>query len=164
MTDQIDKAQIVAELRTRIEAQLDALTASQHASQAGASHAEARAEHPKDTRATEAAYLARGLAERVGQLQTALTLLMPFTPGPFSPSSPVALGALVELEDETGATTLHMIVPAAAGEKVTIGGATIHALSPTSPLGQELIDRELDDEFDVDLPRGRTSLTILAIR
>ena len=44
---------------------MSALTASQKTVQSGAIHEETRQEDPKDTRAIEATYLARGLAERV---------------------------------------------------------------------------------------------------
>lgn len=163
MSDAFDKTELVSALRARIESQLEALTASQNASQAGAAHEESRSEHPKDTRATEASYLARGLAERVGQLQAALVQLAQFAPPPLAPDAEIALGALVEIQDENGTATTHFLVPAGGGEKIERGEATICALSPTSPLGQEIVGREVDDEFEIDLPRGRTTITIVAV-
>lgn len=164
MSDAPDKAAIVAALRGRLESQLGALTASQHASQEGAAHEETRAEDPKDMRSTEASYLARGLADRVGDLQSQLIDLGRFTPGALPPDAAIALGALVDIEDDDGEETTHFLVPAGGGEKIVVGGATIHALSPTSPLGQELLGREVDEDFELDLPRGRTTLTILSVR
>jgi hypothetical protein len=59
---EIDKARGLEVLRRRITETLDGLVDSQNAAQAGSIHEETRAEDPKDTRATEASYLARGLA------------------------------------------------------------------------------------------------------
>ncbi len=161
---EVTKAELVAALRERIEAQLAALTESQNATQAGASHAEARSEHPKDTRSTEAAYLARGLADRVGQLQIALDRLTHFTPGGLAEGSQVALGALVSLEDDDGHETAHFVVPAGGGEKLNLAGSTVHALSPSSPLGAEIMGRRVDEDFEVDIPRGRLTYTIVSLR
>lgn len=163
MRDDLDKKALVSALRDRIGSKLEKLTASQNTSQAGAAHEEARSEHPKDTRATEASYLARGLADRVGQLQSALVQLAQFAPPPLAPDAEVALGALVEIEDEDGSVTTHFLVPAGGGEKIESDGTTVHTLSPTSPLGQGIVGREVDDEFELDLPRGRTTLTIVAV-
>ncbi|MDG2304955.1 MAG: GreA/GreB family elongation factor [Candidatus Binatia bacterium] len=164
MTTQPEKAEIVAALRDRVRTQLEALTESQQASQAGAAHAEARSEHPKDTRSTEASYLARGLADRVGQLQSAIIGLAEFAPPALPPAAPVALGALVGVEDEDGATTVHFLVPQGGGEKLPFSTGVIQALSPASPLGQALLGRRAEDEFEVDLPRGRVPCTISWVR
>lgn len=160
---QPDKGAILDALRARIRAQLDAVTQSQRASQDGAAHEESRPEDPKDMRSTEASYLARGLADRVGQLQSADDRLASFTPPPRPEDAPVALGSLVTLEDEDGRTTHHLLVPAAGGERLEVGASVVHSLTPDSPLGQELLGRELDDEIDLDLPRGRTTCTIVAL-
>jgi transcription elongation GreA/GreB family factor len=159
-----EKAEVVAALRDRVQSQLEALTESQQASQAGAAHAEARSEHPKDTRSTEASYLARGLAERVGQLQSAMIGLAEFAPPALPPDAQVALGALVGLEDEDGAETVHFLVPEGGGEKLPFATCAVQTLSPASPLGHQLLGRHADDEFEVDLPRGRVTCTISWVR
>ena len=84
----------------RISGQLDSLAQSQQSTQAGATHEETRAEDPKDTRATEASYLARGLAERVEQLRGELDRLRALSLRDFGADSPVGLGALVRVEEE----------------------------------------------------------------
>lgn len=169
MTDDTDlptpsKSDLVAALRGRLREQLDALASSQRASQEGAAHEETRAEDPKDMRSTEASYLARGLADRVGHLETELARLGSFAPPPLADDGAVALGALVSIEDDEGQASWHFLVPAGGGEKLELAGAVVHALSPRSPLGQELLGREVDDEFELDLPRGPTAFTIVALR
>ena len=63
-----DKRRLVAGLRARIEEDLATVERRRADTAAGATHEENRAEHAKDTRATEDSYLARGLAERVAAL------------------------------------------------------------------------------------------------
>lgn len=159
----IDKSAFLDELRGRVREQLATITQSQQSSQDGAAHEESRPEDPKDMRSTEASYLARGLAERVGQLQTAEVRLAEFAPPPFPEDAAVSLGALVTVEDEDGQVTRHLLVPAAGGERLEVSGVQVRTLTLDSPLGQELVGRERDDEFEIDLPRGRTTCTILEV-
>lgn len=160
----LSKSGLVAALQGRLREQLDALATSQRASQEGVAHEETRAEDPKDMRSTEASYLARGLADRVGHLETELARLGAFAPRSLPSDGAVALGALVCIEDDEARVSWHFLVPAGGGEKLAFDGAVVHALSPSSPLGQELLGREVDDEFELDLPRGRTAYTIVALR
>ena len=69
------KKALLDALRGRIREELRMLRDSQEAAQQGATHAETRQEDPKDTRAIEAQYIARGFAERVEGLQDSLAAL-----------------------------------------------------------------------------------------
>ena len=75
----VDKTALLDSLRERVAADLEALARRQKDAQAGATHDESRAEHAKDTRATEQAYLARGLAERVADLRRTATAPSPLS-------------------------------------------------------------------------------------
>jgi transcription elongation GreA/GreB family factor len=148
----IDKREILAALRSQLEENLRGATASQKAVQDAATHPENRSEHAKDMRATEVSYVARGLAARVAELQGAIAALANLSPGTFRPEDTIALTALVALADEDGQEALYFLVPAGGGEKLSIKGAIVRTLTPTSPLGGELIGRQVDDE--VELPGG----------
>jgi hypothetical protein len=63
-----DKEALRIDLLEGIRKDLATLTRTQKDASEGATHSENRAEHAKDTRATEQGYLARGLAERVEEL------------------------------------------------------------------------------------------------
>ncbi len=156
----IDKKFLVEELRARTSAQLEALMHSQKSSQAGATHEETRAEDPKDTRATEASYLARGLAERVEQLQAQLDRLSALEPPEFQPTDPVAIGALITVEKEDGEALTYFLLPSAGGESIPVSEDTVQVLSPSSPLGQKLLGQEAGEEITLDLPRGPSTLLI----
>ncbi|MCE9575491.1 MAG: transcription elongation factor GreAB, partial [Deltaproteobacteria bacterium] len=61
----LSKAELKAELVRVVEAALATAVAAHQAATEGATHAEAKPENDKDTRALEASYMARGQAVRV---------------------------------------------------------------------------------------------------
>ena len=161
MLSEIDKQTLLEKLRQQARAQLHDLTQSQRVSQAGATHEETRAEDPKDTRATEASYLARGLAERAEQLEAELERLNAFAAPAMASEDVVKPGALVRVEEaEGGAETIYFLLPAGGGEVLSLGEVRVRVLSPRSPIGRALVGREVGDDFSVDLPRGRMTFFI----
>ena len=104
-------------LRERLATHLQALTASQRTAQSGATHEEARQEHPKDTRAIEAQYLARGLADRVETLRSAVVTLGALRLVTFGADDEVGLSALVEVEDDAGAGAVYFLFRPGVGRR-----------------------------------------------
>ena len=143
-----DKHRLVAALRARIEEDLATVERRQADTAAGAMHEENRAEHAKDTRATEDSYLARGLAERVTELRRNVGAL-------------VTVAAQTEDGDEQREHWL--LVPGAAGIEVEVGDRTVRAVTPISPLGQALLGLEVGDEGAVRTPRGERRFEILSL-
>ena len=160
----LDKARVLDALRLRTRQSLERLIASQQATQAGATHEETQPENDKDTRAIEATYLARGLAARVESLENDAALLESFAPHDFAEADSIGVGALVGLEDEEGQLQIAFVVPCAGGEVLEVDGDSVQCLTPTSPLGQALVSRFVDDEVEVVLPGGRQTLTIVWLR
>ena len=113
-----DKAALVAAVRERLQRDLEAIVGSQKATQAGAVHGEARQEGSKDTRAIEAGYLARGLAARAEGLGDAVATLGAMRLRAFGDDDPIALTALVVLEDPDGARSRYLLLPAAGGLEI----------------------------------------------
>ena len=145
-----------------VEARGRALRDSQRATQAGAVHAETRQENPKDTRAIEAGYLARGLAERSEKLDTALAVLRAWKPPAFESADPVAVGALVALRTSDGRRVRYLLAPVAGGELLLEGSATVRSITPTSPVGRRLVDREVGDEIELPGAGGLAELEDIA--
>jgi len=174
---ELDKRKLLDAIFARVAGQLDTLVQSQRSSQAGATHEETRAEDPKDTRATEASYLARGLAERVEQLRGQLDRLRALDLLDFGADSPAGLGALVRVKEEKaepeqkadeeaegpGGSMTYFLLPAGGGESIVFLGTEVRVLSPSSPLGRKLLGAGVGDEFEIDLPRGRTTLCVVKV-
>ena len=158
------RSRLLAELRAHLEEQLASLKRAQKSSQEGATHEETRAEDPKDMRSTEASYLARGLAERVGQLREAVATLSAFEPPDDATFACVQAGALVGVENEDGDVAVHLFVPAGGGVTLDAAASGVHSLSASSPLGAELLGRSPEEEVEVDLPGGRQLLYIAWVR
>jgi transcription elongation GreA/GreB family factor len=156
----IDKRALLELLRDKLEGDLHGSMASQSAAQAGATHDETRQEDPKDTRAIEATYLARGLAERVERMRESVAVFARLEVADFGPEDPIAVTALVALEDESGAESIYFLVPYAAGETLEFAGTTIRTLTPGSPLGRALIGKHVDDEVELELPARSLVATI----
>jgi Transcription elongation factor, GreA/GreB, C-term len=156
----IDKREVLRRLQERVVQQLDTLTASQLSAQSGATHEETRSEHPKDTRAIEAQYLARGLADRVETLRTAVISLATLRLARFGPDDEIALTALVGVQDEAGLAAVYFLAPAGGGEHVEVDGCSVQVVTPISPVGRALVEKQVGDEAVVELPGGRRHLAI----
>ena len=158
------KAEVLRILKERIQGDLSSISASQRSAQEGATHAENRAEGKKDMRATEVAYLARGLAERVIQLKQSAAVMEVFEPRDFAPEDPIGLGALVRAEDDdTEMEHLYFLVPMGGGKPVEVGGQKVSPLTPQSPLGKALIGKVVDDDATFRTPQGVRNLVILEV-
>ncbi len=159
MAGGIDKKAVVEALRARVVADLDAAITSQRDAQEGATHEEARPEGDKDTRAVEASYVARGLAQRVADLQQAASLLANMIVRRFAGDDGVAVSALVTCEDGEGAESVYFVAPAGGGVKLELGGRAVGVITPGSPLARAMLGKRPGDELAL---RGR-ELTIRSV-
>ncbi len=135
----MDKAPLVsslnAELRHRYDRAISALTGAREA----ATGADTKAENKYDTRGLEASYLAAGQAEQADELFRALHAVETFEFADFELDAPIALGALVETEQED---EIHHYLLAPAGGGIVLEtdqGEPVTVLGPASPLARKLI-------------------------
>lgn len=163
-----EKARLLDAVRQAIRQDLEALERRQRDTVKAATHEENRAEHAKDTRATEQSYLARGLAERVADLQKTRDALAVFEPPTFAQGEAIAVGALVVLASTRSEGEPQeeswFLVPAAGGLELDEGPARIRTLTPVSPLGRTLIGLCSGDERTVRTPSGEREIEVLSIR
>lgn len=146
------KSKLKAELLAALEAQLASARSAHEQAASAATHEEARPENDKDTRGLEQSYLARGHAQRVADLETAVAVAETFVPRSFGEDDAIALGALVELED--GRTL--WLAPHGGGIELS-GGITV--VTPTSPLGKALLGKRVDDEVEF----GKRTLVVTSV-
>jgi transcription elongation GreA/GreB family factor len=161
----VDKVAVRDVWLARIRSDLDALKNSQKATQDGATHAESRSEHPKDTRAIESSYLARGLAERVVDLEQALITAGLMELKDFDSQSSIGLSALFSLEDQhTGVESHYFLTSVAGGIRLAVGDLEILSLTTQSPLGRAVSGRHLEDEVLLKIPQGDKEFVIRRLR
>jgi len=163
----IDKSRLLGALRARVAADREALERRQRDAQAGSTHEESRAEHAKDTRATEQSYLARGLADRVEELARTAAALDALPLKRFAPDDPIAITALVVLESEGDESEcerqIWWLVAGAGGFELEESGVTVRTATPVSPVGRALLGLQTGDEGIWRTPRGERRFEVLEV-
>lgn len=159
-----DKTETLRLLRASIEADLSAVVSTHKVTTDGATHDESRAENDKDTRALESTYLARGLAQRAAELGEAHLRLAEFSGRVFTPDTPVALSALVQVENEdTEETRWYFLAPAGGGIRLEVGGQKVAVVTAGSPIGDALLGKCVGDDFELRTPSGLHSCVVISI-
>lgn len=145
------KESLRSELLAALEAALASARQAHAAAIEGSTHPEAKAENDKDTRGLEQSYLARGVAQRVAELEAAVHDVTRLALRAFQAGDPIALGALVTL-DEDGETERLFLAPAGGGTLLSGG---VQVVTTSSPLGRALLGKRIDDDVELKLP-GKT--------
>lgn len=123
---------------------------------------ESKPENQYDTRALEASYLAAGQNARAEELARSLKNLRELPLKSFTDESPIASGALVEIDCEGEAFT-YFVLPGGAGLSVMEGSRKVQVLTPESPLGKLVIGRVAGDTFDFTRAGARKEYEILKV-
>jgi transcription elongation GreA/GreB family factor len=156
----MDKQKALREIISKLEEDLRIVTEATRAAYEAATHEESKAEDQYDTRGIEASYLANAQAQRSTEIERMLHGLKIFIPPNFTNTSAVAAGALIELLQDKKKIYVFLL-PFGAGVHVEQDGNQISVITPSSPLGQELLDRDVGDVFKVS---GKGSFKTYEIR
>lgn len=155
----MDKQQLIEQLSEQLRGTARVAGAAKedaaHEARFGATPAEKRL----DARvALEYANLARAQARRELRAQGELEVLARFSPGSFSARAPIAVGAIVEVEDEeSGQGRTFFLAPAGAGITLTGpgGDGLLSVVTPASPIGRAVLGRRVGDAIEVTV-KGET--------
>jgi hypothetical protein len=143
-----DKRQVLDALLARLIEIAEHMTAIAEGTRRDATHAEAKPENDKDTRALEQSYLARGQAMRVEELLAQRELLR-FLPLPsYRDDDPIGAGALISLESEHGSRCLFL-APHGGGIELSVAGCQVQVITPQSALGAVVLGRTLGDDLQL---------------
>ena len=137
----MNKAPLIQKIIASLAESVEVLQKAARASHAEATHESSKAENKYDTRGLEAAYLAGGQARQARDLVNSIVAYEKLTLRDFSPSDPIDLAALVELEAD-GTTSTYFIGPRNGGLEVRHQRKEIMVITPESPLGQTLMGRK----------------------
>lgn len=135
---------IVAQLQRELDLQARAA----HDSRDEATSAENKAEGKYDMRSQEAAYLAEGQARLAAEIAESIALYRALELPDFSLGRPVALGALITLETK-GRRTRYFLGPRNGGMEITVGDTTCLVVTPSSPVGRQLLGRVTGDSIQL---------------
>ncbi len=168
----LDKRELMAQLAERLQhSDRIAVRAQVEAREAARSLA-TESEKKEDGRAAiEYGSLATGQAARARRVQEELGVLTAFREAElprFGRSSPVSLGAIVDVrtEDETGYDErTFFLLPVGAGTELTGPGGDgfLSVITPASPVGKALMGRRTGDCIEVTLAGEVHEWTVLEV-
>jgi len=160
----IDKDALQQEVIAALEALVDNARAAMLRAYETATHEENIAENKYDTLGLEAAYLTEGQARRLAECEADLAAFRAMTPKVFSDDDVIAIGALVELEDEEGRTQWVLLGPAAGGVKVSFEGREVVVVTPAAPLGNALLKAVSGDVVSIRQAARARQYEVVSVR
>ncbi|OUS03051.1 hypothetical protein A9Q81_08130 [Gammaproteobacteria bacterium 42_54_T18] len=121
------------------------------------------AENKYDTFGLEASYLAHGQSIRVNELAEAIELYSNLSFKKFNEDDNVDVTALVTLETEKNSNKYFFLGPVAGGLKLHWEGNNIMVITPSTPLGRQLLGKQLDDTIELHIKSNHIIYEIIAI-
>lgn len=128
-----------------------------------ATHEENVAENKYDTLGLEAAYLAQGQAKRVSECETDVVAFKNIVATDFTEATPIDVGAVISLEDESGTEQTLFLGPAAGGLKVHFNGQSLMLITRSAPLGAALLGHVEGDEVEIKVGSEKKRYTITSV-
>ncbi|PIE17311.1 MAG: transcription elongation factor GreAB [Proteobacteria bacterium] len=149
----MDKSALAAQLVAKVRESIAVAERELASACEAARHVACAKERREDNRmAIEYGGLANGQKRRVAQGRQILAMVESFHPRPIPSSGRVALGAVVEVEDEDdGSGRTFFLAPAGAGIELSGPGGDgfLSVVTPHSPMGRAVMGQELGDAVDV---------------
>jgi len=121
------------------------------------------AENKYDTLSVEAAYLAHGQQERLAQCIEDNALFDELFNQRSVEQSTVVLGSIVTLLDDANNYRYVLVGPSAGGLKVKSEELEVLVITPQSPIGAQLMGKEIDDEVSLMISDNTVIFDIIAI-
>jgi len=149
----MDKRFLIEQLSDRLrESAHVARKAGQAAAEEARDGATAAEKRENARVAQEYAGLARGQAARASRAIAELSTLESFRPEPLPKGAPIALGAIVEVEEEgDGIGRTFFLAPVGAGVELTGPGGDgfLSVVTPQSPIGKAVLGRRVGESIEV---------------
>jgi transcription elongation GreA/GreB family factor len=160
----MDKATLVVQLVDHLRASAHAARLARDAAATEARDGATPAEKREDARAAiEHGAMARAQDRRLREAEAAAEELAGFRPPVWRTGAPIAVGALVEIEDEdSGEGRTFFLAPTGAGVTLTGPGGDgfLSVVTPQSPIGRAVMGRREGDTVDVMIDGRERSWTI----
>ena len=157
-----DKQALLRQLIEQLAERLSGFDKSAREAHAEATHEQNKAENKYDTRAIEASYLAEGQARQAAEVASAILALEGVTLRDFGPATPIAPGALVQLEGN-GEVAWYFMASCAGGAELVSEGVSVLVLTPQSPLGGALSGLKTGGKCRLQLGRERVAYTVKSV-
>lgn len=159
----MNKTALISAILAQLNKELAIVVQSAHAAHEGATHEENKAENKYDTRGLEAAYLAGAQAKRAEQIKATIHYFSQLKPQSFTASTPIHLTAYVTLAAE-GKSADYFLAGLGGGLSVQFDGKGVFVIASQSPLGQNLLGRQVGDCFEIATKHGPKTYEIIAVQ
>jgi transcription elongation GreA/GreB family factor len=156
----VNKRFFVEQLRQQFVSGLATTTRAEHDAREASRHMATESEKKEDGRvAIEFGNLAKAQALRARQARSEIDELDAFagkSPRAYTRTTPIGLGAIVDLADETDAGAAErtfMLLPVGAGAELTgpSGDGFLSVITPASPIGKALLGKRVGDIIEVTI-------------
>jgi transcription elongation GreA/GreB family factor len=147
----MDKVMLIEQLAARLRESASVARRAGEDAAVAAREGATPAEKREDARvALEQGGLARGQSQRAAQAETQLSILETFRQTPLTKARTVALGAIVEVEDNSQGRTFFL-APVGAGVELSgpDGDGILSVVTPQSPVGRAVLGRRVGDTVEV---------------
>lgn len=144
----MQKSAVREAILVQLQNELNLQSRAAHDSREEATSDESKSEGKYDMRSQEAAYLAEGQARLAAEIAESIALYHSLELPDFSNGRPAALGALVTLESR-GRLVIYFLGPRNGGMEISIGDKTCLVVTPSSPLGRQLLGRGVGDSIQL---------------
>ena len=160
---EINKGELVKKIVASLVESLEVLDKAARAAHAEATHESSKAENKYDTRGLEAAYLAGAQAKQAREILDSIARYEALALKNFARSDPIDLTALVELETD-GSGSTYFIGPKNGGLEISHDRREIMVITPQSPLGQNLMERQSGERWTAKLNSATVKYHIVSVR
>lgn len=158
----MNKHKVVEAFVAQLESELKSMKQAALATLEAATHEETKPENQYDTFALEASYLAGAQAKRAGEIDEILSMFSYSQLKEFSQNTPVSATALIELLWD-GKKRWIFLMPKGGGFSLSFEGKAIQVVTPSSNLGEALLDKKWGEEFEVEMGEHSKECQVLAI-
>ncbi len=159
----MDKQLIIEAIRENVTKEITNLKEVVKATIEGVTNEESKPENEYDTRGLEATYLARGQNQRIADLEEVLLMLRHINLKNFGPNDGISNTALVEIEFNGKKSTVFMLAKG-GGIVVKVQGQTIQVVTPSSPLGEALLDQKEGGSAGIESGNDYKEYDILSVK
>jgi transcription elongation GreA/GreB family factor len=148
----MDKQDLIAQLRHQLAHSAHTALAARDGVAAEARDGATPNEKREDARAAhQLGTLGKAQQRRAQQALAEVDALTTFRPGPLTRAAKIGLGAIVEIEDDSGEGRTFFLAPVGAGIMLTGpgGDGLLSVVTPSSPIGRAVMGCVVGDVVDV---------------
>ncbi len=158
-----DKKRVLDAVLERMHESWSQMIGAAQRTREGATHAEAKPENEKDTRALEQSYLARGQAARAQEMTEQMHVLRFMPLRIYGAEDPIGAGALILLEGDDHTQRCLFLSPHGGGTEVQVDGVDILVVTPVSTMGRGVLGRTLGDDVELRVRNKVRSYIIASV-